>query len=48
MSAGSASAVLELRDVVREYQGTPPVRAIDGVSLGVASGELVAIVGPSG
>lgn len=40
--------VLELRDVVREYAGVPPVRAIDGVSLRVTEQELVAIVGPSG
>ncbi len=40
--------VLELTDVVREYPGTPPVRAIDGVSLRILDGELLAIVGPSG
>jgi putative ABC transport system ATP-binding protein len=40
--------VLELDDVVKEYPGTPPVRALDGVTLDVEEGELVAIVGPSG
>lgn len=44
----TASSVLELEDVVREYAGTPPIRAIDGVSLHIDDGELLAIVGPSG
>jgi putative ABC transport system ATP-binding protein len=44
----SAAAVLELDDVVKEYPGSPPVRALDGVSLRVDEGDLVAIVGPSG
>jgi putative ABC transport system ATP-binding protein len=30
------------------YPGSPPVRALDQVSLSVAAGELVAVVGPSG
>jgi len=40
--------VLELEDVVKEYPGSPPVRALDGVSLSIEAGELVALVGPSG
>lgn len=40
--------VLELQDVVKEYPGSPPVRAMDGVSLSVARGELVGIIGASG
>jgi putative ABC transport system ATP-binding protein len=41
-------SVLELSDVVRTYPGTPPVHALAEVSLTVAAGEWVAIVGPSG
>ncbi len=40
--------VLELTDVVKEYPGSPPVRALDGVSMKVNPGELVGIVGASG
>ncbi|MGW1215927.1 ABC transporter ATP-binding protein [Streptomyces sp. NPDC002499] len=40
--------VLELVDVVHQYQGSPPVRALDGVNLTVTAGDWVAIVGPSG
>jgi putative ABC transport system ATP-binding protein len=40
--------VLELQDVSKLYPGSPPVRALDRVSLAVAAGELTAIVGPSG
>jgi putative ABC transport system ATP-binding protein len=40
--------VIELERVSKVYQGQPPVRALDQVSLAVAAGELAAIVGPSG
>jgi putative ABC transport system ATP-binding protein len=34
--------------VTKQYPGSPPVRALDGVSLAVMAGDLTAIVGPSG
>jgi putative ABC transport system ATP-binding protein len=40
--------VLELDQVSKEYRGSPPVRALDQVSLVVTDGELVAVEGPSG
>ena len=40
--------VLELDQVAKVYPGSPPVRALDQVSLAVVAGELTAIVGPSG
>jgi putative ABC transport system ATP-binding protein len=45
---GLAGPVLELENVSKEYPGSPPVQALDQVSLAVAAGELTAIVGPSG
>jgi putative ABC transport system ATP-binding protein len=42
-------AVLEINDVARTYgSGHTQVRALDGVSLTVEAGELVAVMGPSG
>ena len=46
--ARSSNVVLGLTDVVKEYDGDPPVRVLQGVSLEVRRGELAAIVGPSG
>ncbi len=40
--------VLELSNVSKVYPGSPPVRALTGVSLAVMVRELTAIVGPSG
>ena len=44
-----ATPLLELRDVTKIYgEGEAAVRALDGVSVAIETGELVAITGPSG
>jgi putative ABC transport system ATP-binding protein len=50
VGADAPSRVLELRDLVKHYPvaAGDPVRAIDGVSLSVSAGELLALYGPSG
>ncbi len=42
------SALLNVDDLVVEYHGTSVVRAVDGVSLSIAPGEVLALVGESG
>jgi putative ABC transport system ATP-binding protein len=46
-SDGSAPA-LELEEVAKQYPGSPPVRALDGVSLRIDPGEMLSVLGPSG
>jgi peptide/nickel transport system ATP-binding protein len=42
------SDMLTASDVVVEYRARPPIRAVDGVSMTIAAGEVVALVGESG
>jgi putative ABC transport system ATP-binding protein len=41
-------AALHVREITKSYPSEPPVHALRGVTLTVAHGELLAIVGPSG
>ncbi|MDA9737459.1 ABC transporter ATP-binding protein [Acidimicrobiaceae bacterium] len=40
--------VISINDISKVYEGPPPVKALDGVSLNVKEGDLLAIVGQSG
>lgn len=47
--AGRTGQVLGLRNVTRVHgSGDAAVKALDGLSIGVAAGEFVAVMGPSG
>jgi len=39
---------LALHEVTKEHPGSPPIAALRSVSLSIAAGEFVAVVGPSG
>ena len=43
-----AAPAIELRDVCKRYPGSPPVTALDGISVRIDRGEMVAVVGQSG
>jgi putative ABC transport system ATP-binding protein len=48
-TGGDAVSVISATDAVKKYRsGEKPLRALEGVSLSIDSGEFVAIVGPSG
>jgi putative ABC transport system ATP-binding protein len=48
MTPAGIAPALELREVVKRYQGPPEVEVLRGVGLTVEEGELLAIAGPSG
>ena len=49
MAASPPEPVIRLRDLTRVYEmGETQVRALDGVTLDVAPGEFLAVMGPSG
>ena len=44
----STKTVISINNISKVYEGPPPVKALDGVSLEIKEGDLVSIVGQSG
>jgi putative ABC transport system ATP-binding protein len=44
----STKTVISINNISKIYEGPPPVRALDGVSLEIKEGDFVSIVGQSG
>jgi putative ABC transport system ATP-binding protein len=44
----STKTVISISNISKVYEGPPPVRALDGVSLEIKEGDFVSIVGQSG
>ena len=42
------NSVISINNITKTYEGPPPVKALDGVTLEVKKGDFVAIVGQSG
>ena len=42
------NSVISINNITKPYEGPPPVKALDGVTLEVQKGDFVAIVGQSG
>jgi len=42
------NSVISINNITKTYEGPPPVKALDGVTLEVQEGDFVAIVGQSG
>ncbi len=42
------TSAVQLRDVRKVYDGSPPVTALDGISLDVAAGTIYGLLGPNG
>jgi ABC-type multidrug transport system ATPase subunit len=42
------SAIIEVRDLVKQYDPPNGVRAVDGVSFDIEQGDIFSLLGPNG